>query len=337
MTDVTVLMPVFNGEKFLRQSIQSILDQSFVDFEFLIINDGSTDNTDFIVTGFKDDRIRYITNKTNQGLVNTLNMGIRLANGQFIARMDADDIAYPDRILKQYLYLKEKPEIDVLGCHIDLVDERGELIRERLYSVQHDHIKLDSLFFCPMPHPGVIFRKDKLMDNDLFYDVNQHYTEDFELWQRALSILTFANVNEKLLQYRVSPNQVSAVFAAQQEKETRNIRLNYLIKLNLTDQDKYKQDFFLEFIDGRLQIDDKVSPQLLFSIIDTVLLANQQYSLFDIGLFNELITKNLDRMVKFYTARDNKLFSHYKRHQLYDISGLKLRDKIKLTWKEWRF
>ena len=112
---VTVLMPVYNGEMYLREAIDSILHQTFTDFEFLIINDGSTDNSETIILSYDDSRIRYEKNDSNLKLIATLNKGIELAKGKYIVRMDADDISIPDRIEKQVAFLEKNPDVGICG------------------------------------------------------------------------------------------------------------------------------------------------------------------------------------------------------------------------------
>ena len=127
MGNVTVLMPVYNAERYLRQAIESILSQTFHDFEFMIINDGSTDSSRDIVLSYHDSRIRLIDNETNIGLPRTLNRGLSLAKGEFIARQDADDESNPDRLAHQVAYLSSHPHVALLGSQCTVIDQHGNL------------------------------------------------------------------------------------------------------------------------------------------------------------------------------------------------------------------
>lgn len=118
LPSVTILMPVYNGERFLRQTIESILNQTFTDFEYLIIDDASTDTSRDIIRCFNDPRIRLVENVKNDGLIKTLNRGLALAQGEYIARQDQDDISHPTRIEKQFAFLNDNPEIVLLGTQI---------------------------------------------------------------------------------------------------------------------------------------------------------------------------------------------------------------------------
>ena len=126
---VTVLMPVYNAERFLREAIDSILGQSFKHFEFLIIDDGSTDASADIIASYRDSRIRFVRNRTNLGITPTLNKGIALASCELIARMDADDISHPQRLQKQFGYMKRNPECALLSSWARVISEDGKFIR----------------------------------------------------------------------------------------------------------------------------------------------------------------------------------------------------------------
>ena len=335
MVDVTVLLPVYNGGKFLEEAIQSILNQAYTNFELLIINDGSTDNSAQIIDTFQDGRINFVNNTNNQGLVKTLNFGVKKAKGSLIARMDADDVADKYRLGKQVKFLTENKDIDVVGCQINFIDEFSQVTGQQIYPPDHESIKIDSLFRCPLPHSGVVFKKEKFIANNLFYNASYKYTEDYELWQRALSILKFANHSEKLLNYRITPYQVSTVNLQAQKKESIDIRLNYLRALGLQDQQENTQHLFLNFLDYELQLTEKLDFETLLNIIDKAVTINKQRKIFSEVLFNKMLFTRLDWLVKIYTTKKNKLYSIYQTHQLFNFSTLRLIDKFKIACKEW--
>ena len=156
---ISVLMPVYNtNKKYLKQSIESILKQTFKDFEFIIIDDGSDIKTKKFLKSFKDDRIVLIENEKNLGLIKTLNKGIKLAKGEFIARMDADDISTPDRFEKQLLYMTKNPEIGVLGSAFQIFQKREEKIV--MPTTDEDAKKMLQTGVSPFAHPSVMIRKD---------------------------------------------------------------------------------------------------------------------------------------------------------------------------------
>ena len=198
---VTVLLPVYNGEKYLHETVQSILGQTYSDFEFLIVDDGSTDRSIEIIDKFIDPRIRILKNPMRLKLSGALNRGIDEAKGKYIARMDADDIALPRRLEKQVAFMDKHKEVGVCGTAIQVIREGKN--RTELYPETVEEIRAYALFDCPFCHPSVIMRKENFVNNNLYYDCNYYPTEDYELWARAISYFPTANLNEPLLRYRV--------------------------------------------------------------------------------------------------------------------------------------
>jgi glycosyltransferase involved in cell wall biosynthesis len=330
---VSVLMPVYNAEKYLSEAIDSIINQTFKNFEFLIINDGSTDNSLNIIKGFDDARVRLIDHPKNMGLVASLNEGLKIAAGQFIARMDADDISDTDRLQTQVDLLLANPDISLVGCHMDIIDEQGTVIGKRKYQTSHDAIKVESLFRCPVPHPGIMLRKDSFVNNNLFYNPSfSYYAEDYELWQRALSILKFANANTKLLQYRITSNQNSNLYATGQKTETDTIRSNYLKELGLKDNDC---KLLLNFLDGQLTAQTLFIFAQILILIQQAINTNKTVMVFNQALIGKVFSKRLDQFVRVYTTRNNKLYSAYKISPMFGFTQFNLLDKFKVSLKEW--
>jgi glycosyltransferase involved in cell wall biosynthesis len=210
---VTVLMPVYNGEPYLREAMESILNQSFTDFEFLIINDGSTDRSVDIILSYPDPRIRLVDNDQNIGLVHTLNRGIDLANGEFIARMDGDDISMPERFSKQVAFMERHPEVGVYGGWIEYFMGR-ELVMK--FPASDADIRQALPSYNPIAHPTVMIRREVLKDHHLYYDPEYRHVEDYELWTRLSAITCFANIQEVVLKYRIHPAQIGREYAAEQ-------------------------------------------------------------------------------------------------------------------------
>lgn len=196
---VTVLMPVYNGEKYLKEAIDSILSQTFKDFEFLIINDGSIDNTQKIIEKYDDNRIRLI-NQKNKGLSEALNIGISLSKGEFIARMDADDISEKNRLSEQVAFMNSHKDVGICGSNVELIDDSGRKVGHMMYPIEHEDIKAQMMFNCPLAHPTVIFRKSFLKLNNLKY--HNIKSEDYDLWERSVDLTKIVNINKYLLKYR---------------------------------------------------------------------------------------------------------------------------------------
>lgn len=203
---ISVVMPFYNSEKYLREAVQSILDQSFSDFELILINDGSTDSSREVASSFKDPRIVLIDNPGNLGLSKSFNIGIKAARGEFIARMDADDIAYLSRFQKQLDFFTDHPAVSVLGTAVTLINEMGERIGGAKKPEKHELIKWQSLLSTPLFHPTVMARREVLKAN--LFDETLFNSEDYELWSRLLftTRARFANLKEPLLYYRVFPS-----------------------------------------------------------------------------------------------------------------------------------
>lgn len=204
---LTVLMSVYNGARYLEIAIKSILEQTFRDFDFLIIDDASVDETSSILARFsqQDSRIKIITNEENYGLAYSLNRGIEAATTTWIARMDADDIAIRDRLEKQMKYLAENPQTDILGGYALDINESGEILGERKVPTDHNNI-VKFIWTNPLIHPTVLFRRSAILKIGSYSDkTRQRIPEDYHLWFRACAAgLRFANLPEPLIYYRFS-------------------------------------------------------------------------------------------------------------------------------------
>ena len=218
---ITVLMSVYNCAEFVKIAIDSILQQSFSDFEFIIIDDCSTDNSREIINCFKDKRIRLVCNDSNIGLSGSLNKGILLSNGRYIARMDADDISYYNRLKVQFEFMERHPDIGVCGTWLKTFGDKNI---EWRYPVESDPIKCCLLFESPFAHPTVMIRRDTLIKNKILYDASNQITEDYDFWVRLSNITNFANIPEVLYSYRLHQRQAGCVRASEQRTASRKIR-----------------------------------------------------------------------------------------------------------------
>ena len=207
---VSVLMPVYNGEHYLREAVESILDQTFTDFEFIIVDDGSTDNTWQILQSYaaSEPRIVLVRNETNVRVARSLNKGLGLARGEYIARMDADDVSLPERLAKQVAFLDESPDVGVVGCAIHVIDADGSPMRIVRYPTMHALLLWSLCFSTPIAHPTVVFRR-AVVERVGGYDDALLANQDRDLWQRLSSVTHFANLPDVYLLYRWHPDQVS--------------------------------------------------------------------------------------------------------------------------------
>ena len=226
MPKVTVLMAVYNGEGYLRETIESILVQTFQDFEFLIINDGSIDSTREIICSYKDSRIKLVDNEQNIGLTKSLNKGWRLAKGELIARQDADDISEPERLARQVDFLEANSEVVLVGSWYKEIDSEGNFLRECSLPCDSTSIRWEILFYSPFVHSAVMFNKNTVSEQIGFYDEAFSYAQDYDLWWRITRNLKVANIDECLMRLRINPSSMTATYGKIVDDEPLKIKAN---------------------------------------------------------------------------------------------------------------
>jgi glycosyltransferase involved in cell wall biosynthesis len=217
---VTVLMPVYNAEKYLREAIDSILDQTLTNFEFLIVDDGSKDSSIDIINSYNDPRIKLVRNESNLGISKTLNRGIELASAELIARMDADDISYPVRLQKQYDYFTRHPDCALLSTWAKMITENNEHIRTEKYRSRLHYYNLT--FECWMYHPTVMYTKTSVIEVGMY---TIPYAEDFELFWQLSRKFKIACMEEVLVDYRVTSQSLHQVIRKKEYDETMDWQL----------------------------------------------------------------------------------------------------------------
>lgn len=240
---VTVLMSVYNGERFLRESIDSVLAQTFRDFELLLINDGSSDGSRAILADRASDaRIRIIDNERNIGLTASLNAGLAAARGEYVARHDADDVAAPTRLEKQVRALDERPEIAVLGTAVRTIDEHGRQLRSTAFPrcTTPISIRWQLLFEPPFAHSSVMFRRSVVFEMLGGYDERYRTSQDFELWSRVARTHALSNLPEALIDFRSHGGSVSARYTTEGiEKVRETLRTNMIATLGPGDYEPW--------------------------------------------------------------------------------------------------
>lgn len=235
--EISVVMSVFNGQDYLEEAIESILNQSFKNFELIIVNDASVDSSKIIIESYQDDRIVVITNEKTLGLAKSLNKALKLAKGEFVARMDADDIAVSNRLEVQ-LNQARVLNCDVLGASVDAFSKEGKIERWN-FPTTYPEIFLKGLYSPPFAHPAVLFRKELVLG--LMYNEDCKYAQDYELWSRMLfefKITKVFNLNECLLKYRLHENQVSTEKKTIQQAIRLNVFKSNLKRLNIQVHDE---------------------------------------------------------------------------------------------------
>jgi glycosyltransferase involved in cell wall biosynthesis len=227
---ISVLMPAFNSAKHLDEAIDSILSQTYNNFEFIIINDGSTDRTKEIILSFNDKRIIYFENTHNLGLIKTLNLGLNICRGEYIARMDSDDIAHPDRLNAQVRFMLANPNIGVCGCFIKYFGEEVSFWKP---PINNHAIKAELLNGSPFCHPSVMIKKEVLIKNKIKYSDSFLHAEDYFMWYELSKVTDFHNLPEFLLMYRSSENQISQKYNQLQKSKKNEIQSIVLNDYNI--------------------------------------------------------------------------------------------------------
>lgn len=227
---VTVLMAVFNTETHLREAIESILNQTFKDLEFLIYNDGSSDGTADIVRSYSDPRIVFIDYTSNRGVSLNMNEGIAKARGRYIARMDGDDVAYPERLALQVAYLEAHPEVGLCGAAVRYIGASDTVVHlpEANEIIQHT-LWLRNAFYQPV----VVIRTSVLIGHNLRYDTRYDPAEDYKLWSDMSGVTELHNLPQVLLDYRIHPHQISRRQSSKQQNNIDRIRREQMARVGI--------------------------------------------------------------------------------------------------------
>lgn len=220
---ISVVVPTYNAGRYVKEAVASVLAQDFPDFELLIIDDGSTDNTAEIVSQFAaDPRVRLLRNEQNMGLIATLHRAYAECRAPLIARMDSDDICAPDRFGKQVAFLREHPEIAILGGAIRFFGSVAPNVFT--FPLAHADIHPAMLFYCPLAHPALMFRRELLDQGIMRYDDAFRHAEDYHLWSRLLLQVNAANLPDVVLDYRLHAQQVSSGSSGKQYAASLRVR-----------------------------------------------------------------------------------------------------------------
>lgn len=242
MPKVSVILPAYNAEKYIKEAVDSILGQTFMNFELIVINDCSKDSTEQILLSYTDPRLVYVKNEQNLGVAGTLNKGLSLAKGTYIARMDADDISLPERFRKQVSYLDAHPDVAVLGTAVEIFGE-GMSSQIRQFSQMPEQMKVDLFFSCGLAHPSVMMRADVIRTLG-GYDKAFEGLEDYELWCRVSRDYQIAALPEVLFRYRIHPSQVTKNPTEKYRTRMRNLKKRQLEELGVETGGEMEEIFF---------------------------------------------------------------------------------------------
>ena len=294
---ISVIMPVYNCEAYVKEAINSILNQTFSDFELIIIDDCSTDSTLSIVKSYEDSRIKIVEKEQNTGYTNSLNNAILIAKGKYIARMDGDDISMPERFEQQLQFLENNPEIILCGTGVEIIGEN----RISKYPLNHEMIKIQLCYNASFYHPTIMIRRLVLLENN--YNKEFEPAEDYELWTRLVHIGKLANLDEVLLQYRIHQSQTSNVRKQEQENYIFNCQIQMLDRLNIS------VFFSLHQIKKALNFSVDTSfeeVKTTLQIFDRLLKTNNKLQVFNKDLFEISIENKKIFFLRNYLYKSNR-------------------------------
>jgi glycosyltransferase involved in cell wall biosynthesis len=304
---IAVVLPVYNGEKYIAEAIQSVLSQTFTDFELLVIDDGSTDRTREVLSGFTDARMRVIHFPAHRGLVPALNTGIRGSRSEFIARMDADDICMPQRFERQVAFLRSHVQIGLCGTW---TRSFGDETVEMRPPIKPEDVRARLFFGWAIDHPSILMRRDFLEQHGLMYDDRFQHVEDFDFFIRAAEVTNLANVPEVLLHTRAHPQEVSVIHRSEQLPTETRLLARQLRSL-IPDATQEEESFHLRLLTGT--VDASTSLTRAGQWLVRLDRANQERSRYDQAAFRrELGRKLYDVHMRASSAGVRVLASYWK-------------------------
>ena len=252
MPKVSVIMPAYNADKYIKEAIDSILGQTFTDFEFIILNDCSTDRTEEIILSYHDPRIVYLKNEKNLGVAATLNKGLAAAKGEYIARMDADDISLPERFQQQVIFLEEHPQVVALGSAVEQFSG-DKTLGMRSFAANGRQMDIDMLFSCGLAHPSVMLRAEAIFAQ-AGYDPDYEGLEDYELWWRLSGKGDIEALPQILLRYREHDKQVTKKPSKEYLVRFRRLKKRQMEALGLAADEVYAESYY-RFCEGNRPTD----------------------------------------------------------------------------------
>jgi len=221
---VSVIMPVFNAQEYVHQAIQSLLNQTYTNFELLLLDDGSTDNSLAIAKSFDDSRIQIFSDGINKGQPTRYNAGVQMAKGKYIAIAHADDVALPNRLAETVVFLEENEEYGIVGGQVELIDNQGNKL-QRKYGIagDHDFLFLHQLFACPLMHTTILARRELLLKHP--YSLEFDSCEDYEIFTRCSLVTKMYNLNQPLALYRLHQNNLTKT-----KRDTHALRIQSIMR-----------------------------------------------------------------------------------------------------------
>jgi glycosyltransferase involved in cell wall biosynthesis len=328
MKKLTVIMPVYNGEKYLKEAVDSVLSQTFTDFDLLILNDNSSDATASILEEYakKDDRVVVVTKTSNEGPANLRNEGIEKANTPLIALLDADDIALPTRFEKQIIVLEADNELALCGTWFTIFGDKKEKVIK--HAVEHDDLKVQFLHSCGLGNSTVMFKKSAI--KDLRFEHEYVPAEDYGLWSEFIANSKFYNIPESLVRYRWHPGNISQTKEENLRIAEVTIKKRQLTRLGI-DQNSEKAIYYVNAVClKRKQSFEDIKQTITASY--ELLEKNKTIQFYNQNVFQKHIERTILRTIR--NAKKNNLsYFNYVKNESGYFSKIKFLDKIVLFFK----
>lgn len=326
---ISVVLPVYNVEPYIKEAIDSVMNQTIQDFEILIIDDCSTDNTLDVVRAYDDERIKIITKACNKGLIDSLNIGFELAKGKYIARMDGDDINVQHRFEKQIEILEKNPNIKACGCWLQEFGSSNRIIKHREL---HNEIVARLLISCSMSLGGVMLNREWAIRTR--FDENKKHVEDYDFWARMAWSGDFYNIQEVLYYYRIHENQISTVYNHVQRQGDAKIKLFLVKKINYD-----KNIFHDEFIEKMFFLKETFTLNefdLYLKWFKKVISINKQSRVFDPFEFEKVIIQIKDYLIFkiYFQNSDLNITKKWRQKALFKMSFQDIFKVVYLKGKE---
>jgi glycosyltransferase involved in cell wall biosynthesis len=317
---VTVLMPIYNGAEFLVETLDSIFKQTYKDFELLIINDCSSDVSIDIINSFKDSRVRIINNKTNIGQTRSLNKGIELAQGEYIAIHDQDDISKPERLFEQVEFLNLNTNIPVIGTYGEEIDENGRIINACDIAFSSDTIFIKLLMgSSPFIHSSVMFRRKVIIEEFNGYNESYRFFQDYELWARVLKKYKLANIDNNCVQHRMHSTAASEINRERCNYEAIKVQTEFLYDFLDNSNLKGVNEYFstLRYFKPVVHIDE------ILNITDKIVITyNKKYGIVNNYEFNSLIANVYYKIADIYSGSRIASYKAFKLYRKYTPSRI---------------
>ncbi len=329
---VTVLMPVYNAEKYVGEAIESILNQTYRDFEFLIINDGSTDNSSTIIQSYKDERIRVLNLEQNVGLVKALNIGLNEIHSEYIVRTDADDISLPSRIETQINFMQQHKNVGVCGSWFDTMNDAEKKSDGVRYLSSDEEIRLKHLYQIHLSHGTAIFRSAVLKENSIFYSSFFEHAEDYDIFDRIGIVTQLANIQQVLYLVRQHDTNVSKTFGHVQKDNSLGVKRRIFKRLGLIDITDVEINMYQELQHQNYhQLADRQKEVLL--LLKKMFNSNDETAMFN----HEFFRNHLSTLWFHYcnSATNSNSWTIYHNACFIDNSDLSTAQKVKFRIKSY--